>query len=287
MVQMCDKRVYQPAQEKFNKCQKFLNFIAITSMFIALGIFILVCISVSVSAYSDDFTNFHAIPTVGDAPLNVSFIDDSMGTPTSWNWSFGDGFVSDEQNPYHIYLTPDTYDVNLTACNDDGCDIEEKLWYIGVNIPVEPTPSPTEEQTKINLISKGKNFIFWQWNRTGVNYTILDGEPKILNNGTYVYSNLLPNTTHILSISWDGINETISIVKTDSEYDYFKWFFIAMGLIMLIISLKIAVFSVVSSVIFITNLAYNYTLYAKMEIIICILLLIVSIILIDFNYGSK
>ena len=48
---------------------------------------------------------------------NVSFTDQSTGSPTSWQWSFGDGLTSSLQNPTHVYALPGTYTVTLTATN--------------------------------------------------------------------------------------------------------------------------------------------------------------------------
>ncbi len=52
----------------------------------------------------------------------IQFVDSSTNGPTSWQWNFGDGTTSTLQNPVHEYETSGSYDVILTACNDNGCD---------------------------------------------------------------------------------------------------------------------------------------------------------------------
>jgi beta propeller repeat protein len=47
--------------------------------------------------------DFSASSTSGNAPLNVTFIDKSTGMPIAWNWNFGDGTNSTEQNPKHTF----------------------------------------------------------------------------------------------------------------------------------------------------------------------------------------
>jgi PKD repeat protein len=42
---------------------------------------------------------FDADPTKGQAPLSVQFNDNSEGNITAWEWNFGDGAGSTEQNP--------------------------------------------------------------------------------------------------------------------------------------------------------------------------------------------
>ena len=67
--------------------------------------------------------------------------------PTSWNWSFGDGQVSTDQNPEHTYLTAGVYDVNLTVITANGSSVMVKTAYItATNPPTVPvamyTPWP-------------------------------------------------------------------------------------------------------------------------------------------------
>jgi PKD repeat protein len=50
----------------------------------------------------------------------VTFTDASTGSPTSWQWSFGDGGTSTLRNPAHTYTAAGAYTVTLTATNAGG-----------------------------------------------------------------------------------------------------------------------------------------------------------------------
>ncbi|RXA19997.1 PGF-pre-PGF domain-containing protein [Methanosarcina sp. MSH10X1] len=65
------------------------------------------------------FANFNSSVSEGYAPLSVRFTDLSKNA-IEWSWIFGDGAVSAEQNPVHIYSVPGTYSVNLTVNNEKG-----------------------------------------------------------------------------------------------------------------------------------------------------------------------
>jgi len=57
----------------------------------------------------------------------VVFTDISTNLPDYWNWDFGDGGSSTEQDPSHFYPSPASYTVCLTAGNVAGEDFECKV----------------------------------------------------------------------------------------------------------------------------------------------------------------
>jgi len=57
----------------------------------------------------------------GNAPKSITFTDTSTGSPTSWDWNFGDGSAHEyTQNPSHTYTTANTFSASLIAINDGG-----------------------------------------------------------------------------------------------------------------------------------------------------------------------
>jgi PKD repeat protein len=50
----------------------------------------------------------------------VQFIDTSVAFPTAWQWDFGDGVVSPDQNPSHVFSEASSYRVTLTLSNRTG-----------------------------------------------------------------------------------------------------------------------------------------------------------------------
>ncbi|RMG76791.1 MAG: PKD domain-containing protein, partial [Bacteroidetes bacterium] len=66
---------------------------------------------------------FSANPTFGcEPPLSVTFTDNSSSSyPLTYNWDFGDGNSSTDQNPVNTYSNYGTYTVNLTVTQSTGC----------------------------------------------------------------------------------------------------------------------------------------------------------------------
>lgn len=60
---------------------------------------------------------FEVLP---DEILTVSFTDLSEGPINAWSWDFGDGSISTEQNPVHVFADTGNYIVSLTAFNSDS-----------------------------------------------------------------------------------------------------------------------------------------------------------------------
>ena len=73
------------------------------------------------SATVSPVAEFTTSVTSGYAPLSAQFKDSSQNA-AGWNWNFGDGATSTEQNPTHIYFKAGNYTVNLTASNGNGTD---------------------------------------------------------------------------------------------------------------------------------------------------------------------
>mgnify|MGYP002725467197 CR=1 FL=1 len=71
--------------------------------------------------------------TVGLINTEIHFMDASTGPVGWWEWDFGDGQTSIEQNPTHLYTDPGSYDVSLTVLDNLGIPITEtKLDYIWI-----------------------------------------------------------------------------------------------------------------------------------------------------------
>lgn len=77
-----------------------------------------------------DTVHVYALPTANFTPDPTSvsvligrifFNDGSSSDVTSWNWDFGDGGSSIEQNPSYLYTDTGTFTINLQVVNQYGC----------------------------------------------------------------------------------------------------------------------------------------------------------------------
>jgi PKD repeat protein len=93
---------------------------------------------------------------MGQAPLTVYFTDRSTGNPSAWSWNFGDGQASSFQNPSHMYVTPGTYTVILSASNAAGSSSTSKT-VIVQNKPAL-TLSPSSGPAGTRVTASGSSF---------------------------------------------------------------------------------------------------------------------------------
>lgn len=103
--------------------------------------------------------------TVGES-LTAVFQDASQGSPTNWEWSFGDGLGSTQRSPSHTYATAGSYVVTLKVRNPDDQDTLSKV----ITVPASEAMAPVASfdvavdglQATFTDTSKGtvKN---WQW----------------------------------------------------------------------------------------------------------------------------
>lgn len=107
--------------------------------------------------------NFMANQTTIMEGQSVTFTDQSIYNPTSWQWTFtgGNPATFNGQNPPAVnYATAGTYPVSLTVSNANGTDTETKNGYITVT-------ALTGCDTISNTLANDLNYIFSFANNSG------------------------------------------------------------------------------------------------------------------------
>ena len=132
---------------------------------------LLLMVAVFISCEDDDVVPSNALPVAEfslnpEAPVKgepVTFTDastDSDGTITSWLWNFGDGEVSQEQNPTHTFDFATGYEVRLTVKDDKEGENTIKKEFI-VSDPDIPNVPPTASFSVLGaLFQKGAEVSF-------------------------------------------------------------------------------------------------------------------------------
>jgi outer membrane protein assembly factor BamB len=92
-------------------------------------------------------------------PVNFSSYTLYGYPPYTWNWDFGDGNTSDEQNPLHIYDAPGRYIVTLTVTDTQGNYSEDVTWTT-VQDTNNPPNNPVIKGPRFGKIDEDINFTF-------------------------------------------------------------------------------------------------------------------------------
>ena len=118
---------------------------------------------------------FEVNKTCGISPFEVKFTDKSQGRITEWQWDFGDGNKSAEQNPTHTYNTTGAYSVSLTVSNLAGPVSTQSSNLVTVDPPAPSAPliRNTDRRPWDTLLDNGcknnQNPLVWNfdWNPAG------------------------------------------------------------------------------------------------------------------------
>ena len=74
----------------------------------------------------------------------ASFTDQSLGDPTTFSWTFGDGTAgSTIRNPEHAYATAGIYNVTLTVTRPALSDTPQESASVSHSVTVPPTAGAT------------------------------------------------------------------------------------------------------------------------------------------------
>ncbi|HWQ48657.1 MAG TPA: PGF-pre-PGF domain-containing protein [Methanosarcina sp.] len=156
--------------------------------------------------------DFNADTVSGSAPLSVQFTDISQNA-NGWNWNFGDGATSTEQNPAYTYFLAGNYNVVLTVNNENGSSSK------ALNITVEGEPDQEEilpvadfdadttsgyAPLSVQFTDLSQNANEWYWN-------FGDGNTSIEQNPTNMYSSAGNYDVNLTVVNG---NETASKITT-------------------------------------------------------------------------
>ncbi len=150
-------------------------------------------------------------PTANFSATNVcfeqatSFSDLSSGSPTSWNWDFGDGNTSTLQNPTHIYASAGTYSVKLIVQSGIGC-----LDSIQQNVTVRPKPVAGFTADTVCALSP-TTFTNTTTGATSYTWDFGDGSPTNTNtNPQHVYASGGTYNVELIALNNVGCYDTVA-----------------------------------------------------------------------------
>ncbi|MDE3068503.1 MAG: S8 family serine peptidase [Verrucomicrobiota bacterium] len=141
-------------------------------------------------ASSGPVADFTANPASGPAPLTVQFTDTSSGSPTSWDWTFGDGTPdSSMQNPAHTYTNAGNFTATLTVTGSSGQTSSKSETITVTNAPAPVTAgfsaNPTSGQAPLGVQFNDQSsgpVSSWSWN-------FGDGSTSTAQNPFHTYNN--------------------------------------------------------------------------------------------------
>jgi len=138
--------------------------------------------------------------TSGNAPLTVMFNDTSSGSPTSWQWNFGDGSTNGTtQNVMHTYSTAGTFTVTLTVGNGNT---SSTLQYAGLITVMAP---------ELYLSDSAPSSVY---QGATLNYTLYYGNLGNVGAGQAVLQDVLPAGVTFISATngglYDASNNTVT-----------------------------------------------------------------------------
>ena len=146
--------------------------------------------SINNGCIAPPLANFSSIGTTS-CTGSVSFIDASLNQPNYWQWDFGDGAISNQQNPIHTYLQAGTYDVSLFVSNGLGQDSISQTSLVNIDfLPAPIAYNDTSYVAPANFqLTTATNSVKWYTDTLGSNSIYL-GSPfntTSLNTNTTFY----------------------------------------------------------------------------------------------------
>ncbi|MEZ4907894.1 MAG: PKD domain-containing protein [Saprospiraceae bacterium] len=143
---------------------------------------------------SPDVLDIEPSQFLGCQPLSVQFRYLGIGLDSTYTfvWDFGDGNVSNEQNPVHVYNDAGSFLAELSVESLTGCHVNGN---VANEVTVKDSPNADAYVTPdelsftnptINIVneSSGGQYYFWEFGDGGISY---DFEPEYTYQDTGIY----------------------------------------------------------------------------------------------------
>jgi hypothetical protein len=231
----------------------------------------------SMNEYSLQFTN----------SLNGSFSIKGSNDLSSWtnlDTVENESFTANATYYYEID-SPDYYQYYLILF-EEGFDSPSTNLFLVLNI----NPYSLQEGN-ITVYEKGVSYIYWIWNPSNISRVMVDSEVlSEPSTGYFIYSNLIEDTSHKISLFYENGTVIYTDTKTDksplTSILNFAWerIWLIVGIILILLSIVSSGWlALIASVIFLTNFGVYLADDDPMSAIICVSLGIVAILVSKFQ----
>ena len=165
-----------------------------------------------ITVYDTPTVNMTSSQAVGCRNLTVSFQDQSSisgSTITEWTWDFGDGSISNLQNPTHTYTASGSYSVKLTVKTAQGCT-KTRVYdnYVIIHPRVIPSftntsPSTCTPPISVNFTNTSNGIAqSYLWN-------FGDGQTNTATHPTHNYNAAGVYTVTLITTTAEGCKDTL------------------------------------------------------------------------------
>ena len=157
--------------------------------------------------------NFSSNISSGYAPLSVQFIDLSKNA-TRWNWDFGDGDTSTEQNSAHTYSVAGSYTVTLSASNENGTI--STFSTITVQQPTLPIANFISNVSSgyvpliVQFTDRSENATVWSWD-------FGDGGNSTTQNSVHIFSVAGNYTVDLTAANANGQSKKTGLISVETK----------------------------------------------------------------------
>ncbi len=137
------------------------------------------------------------VSTVGG---EIQFIDNSTGNPDWWHWDFGDGTVSNQQNPAKAYTYSGNFSVNLVSGNQffqDSLFMEDLITILeplDADFFAQPLSVWQGDEVQFSDLSSG-NPDTWYWEFGDGNHAAVQHPGHVYTNGGFYSVSLVISDT--------------------------------------------------------------------------------------------